>query len=157
MPIRNTSLIPSSVTRTLICVDKVINGDYCGRLYNLYMRRPHEFKSIFHFIRFMERFFDHISYPQAVYECRFFTPLTSKRKMTEGEVRRYMSEEVFETERGDKATFLVQVQFRQNASWQGTITWTEEKKTLRFRSMLEMVRLMDSALDAQDSPVEESW
>ncbi len=62
-----------------------------------------------------------------------------------------MSEATFESEHGDRATFLVQVQFRQNATWQGTITWTEQKKTNHFRSTLEMVKLMDSALnDAQN-------
>lgn len=49
-------------------------------------------------------------------------------------------------EKGNKATFVVQVQFSQNASWQGTIAWTEQKKEQRFRSTLELVKLIDEAL-----------
>ena len=45
-----------------------------------------------------------------------------------------------------KETFVVQVQFQQNATWQGTITWTDRKKTQRFRSTLEMIKLIDNAL-----------
>lgn len=45
-----------------------------------------------------------------------------------------------------KATFIVQVQFRQNATWQGSIHWNEKNKTQYFRSTLEMIKLMDEAL-----------
>jgi hypothetical protein len=66
------------------------------------------------------------------------------------EVERFMSDEMLENEQGKRATFIVQVQFRQNATWQGTITWADEKKTSRFRSTLEMVKLMDNALSATE-------
>lgn len=68
-----------------------------------------------------------------------------------------MDEGMLKTARGEKATFVVQVQFRQNASWQGTISWTEEKKTRRFRSALEMLKLMDEALSQSDEQAEENW
>ena len=44
-----------------------------------------------------------------------------------------------------KPSFLVTIQFQQNATWQGTITWTEKNLTQRFRSTLEMIKLMDDA------------
>ena len=47
------------------------------------------------------------------------------------------------------ASFLIQVQFRQNATWQGSIQWLDKKKTQRFRSTLELIQLMDSALDSR--------
>jgi hypothetical protein len=31
------------------------------------------------------------------------------------------------------AAFYVRIHFRQNASWQGTIQWLDEKKTVSFR------------------------
>lgn len=49
----------------------------------------------------------------------------------------------------NKSTFVVQVQFCQNSSWQGTIAWTEQKKEQRFRSALELVKLIDEALAAE--------
>ena len=57
-----------------------------------------------------------------------------------------MDEIIFENERGEKVTFIIQVQFRQNATWQGTIRWADKKKAQRFRSTLEMIKLMDDAL-----------
>lgn len=46
-----------------------------------------------------------------------------------------------------RASFLIQVQYRNNSSWQGRIVWLDTKKTLVFRSFLELVMLMQEALD----------
>lgn len=45
------------------------------------------------------------------------------------------------------ASFLIRIQFRQNASWQGTIQWLEEKKTRVFRSELELMMLINEAAE----------
>ena len=47
---------------------------------------------------------------------------------------------------GALCTFAVRILFRQNASWQGSVIWLEEKREESFRSALELVLLMDSAL-----------
>ena len=60
-----------------------------------------------------------------------------------------MSEKITESQKGERATFVVSVQFARNATWQGSITWTEEKKTVAFRSALEMLKLMDDAVGAE--------
>ena len=57
----------------------------------------------------------------------------------------------------NKATFIIHVQFRRNATWQGTISWTEQKKTQRFRSTLEMIKLMDEALAESTDQESTSW
>ena len=44
------------------------------------------------------------------------------------------------------ATFLVHVVDCQNATWQGTITWLEEKESKHFRSLLELIKLIDTAI-----------
>lgn len=46
-------------------------------------------------------------------------------------------------------TFVVQIVDSQNATWQGTVTWTEGKQTKPFRSALELLKLIDSSLDEQ--------
>lgn len=45
------------------------------------------------------------------------------------------------------AAFYVRIHFRQNASWQGTIQWLDEKKAVSFRSYLELTMLITEALD----------
>lgn len=47
----------------------------------------------------------------------------------------------------DKGTFVVKILSKQNATWQGSITWVEEQKTQNFRSALELIKMIDEALD----------
>ena len=51
---------------------------------------------------------------------------------------------------GTLATFEVKVLFRQNTSWQGSVAWWEGKREESFRSVLELLFLMDSAAMAGD-------
>lgn len=46
-----------------------------------------------------------------------------------------------------QGTFIVKVEHCQNNSWQGKVTWADENKTQRFRSMLELIKLMDEAVN----------
>lgn len=43
-------------------------------------------------------------------------------------------------------TFIIDVKGNQNNTWQGTIQWVQEQKKVSFRSTLELIRLMDSAI-----------
>ncbi|SFC64984.1 hypothetical protein [Butyrivibrio sp. YAB3001] len=45
-----------------------------------------------------------------------------------------------------KGTFIVKVEFCQNNTWQGKITWAEENQSQRFRSALELLNLIDGAM-----------
>ena len=58
-------------------------------------------------------------------------------------------------------TFIIRVQHRQNSSWQGRITWMDEDKTVYFRSMWEMLKLIDSAVGTaqgqEEQTDEPSW
>ena len=44
-------------------------------------------------------------------------------------------------------TFVVKILDRQNATWQGSVTWLEEHKVQYFRSALELMKMIDGALD----------
>lgn len=54
-----------------------------------------------------------------------------------------------ELARGKAATFEMRVLFRQHASWQGELLWLEKGTRQSFRSALELITLMDSALRAE--------
>ena len=45
-----------------------------------------------------------------------------------------------------KATFIVKVEYCQNETWQGQVVWADENRSERFRSTLELIKLMDEAL-----------
>ena len=51
--------------------------------------------------------------------------------------------------RGNAATFEMRVLFRQHASWQGELLWMEKNTCQSFRSVLELITLIDSALRAE--------
>lgn len=55
----------------------------------------------------------------------------------------------------EKTTFTIQILFQQNSTWQGTITWLEEGKTQKFRSELELIRLMMEATGYKEG--NKSW
>ena len=44
-------------------------------------------------------------------------------------------------------SFVVEVKCQENHTWQGTIHWVEGQKKENFRSALEMLKLIDNALD----------
>lgn len=52
-------------------------------------------------------------------------------------------------EYNNSQSFVVEIKSQENHSWQGTITWVECRKTENFRSALELIRLMDSAVSGE--------
>lgn len=54
---------------------------------------------------------------------------------------------------GKKQTFIVEIQDTQYDSWQGSIEWVQSRKKQAFRSTMELLRLIDSAVthDRDDS------
>ena len=43
--------------------------------------------------------------------------------------------------------FVIQIDRCENATWQGSILWTEKNVTQQFRSALELIKLVDSAVE----------
>ncbi len=153
----NVILRPSNITKTLVCVDGFCHADLAGRLFNPYIRGPIRFSGMLGMVRELENMMDGFSFPESTFCFQSFREKgRGSRQKNIREVRRYMSDDIFQQKFGEQATFVVQVQFRQNATWQGTIQWLEEKKSRKFRSMLEMIKLMDEALSREqetDGPV----
>lgn len=52
-------------------------------------------------------------------------------------------------------SFLIRIFNQQNATWQGTVTWTESNRTESFRSALELIKLIDSAIEETVSKEEQ--
>ena len=72
-----------------------------------------------------------------------------------------MKDDQILSKHGEIGTFIVRVQHRQNSSWQGRITWMEEDKTIQFRSVWEMIKLIESAVnsisESEEEEPEENW
>lgn len=47
----------------------------------------------------------------------------------------------------NRGTFLIDIYNRQNATWQGTLTWINRDEKQHFRSALELIKMIDNALE----------
>ena len=131
-----------------LCIDDTRNGEGSGRIYHCYAKEPILFANEYQMIRQMERFFESISYPPASTKDRLFL----ERKDTAlKEAVKVMDQSEITSKGGEKGTFIVHVQYRQNATWQGEVVWAEKKITKSFRSALELLKLMDSALEQAET------
>ncbi len=121
--------------RNLLCVDSYDNGVLTGRVYGALFGEI-RFSSLSQFIIQMEEVFEANQMPQSYTELRRFTETPVL----------YMGSENFTRKKGALATFEVSILFRQNTSWQGMLKWKESRKEQTFRSALEFIILLDSAL-----------
>ena len=121
-----------------------------GELYSQYLEAPYVFYDLLRMIEKMEEIFDLKGFPQAFLKPRTFNGArraVGKNKLIKNcTMKDIMDLKTLEGPDGVKCTFEIAVRFRQNATWQGQITWAEKNLKQNFRSVLEMLRLMDEAL-----------
>lgn len=126
----------SESRRNLICVDSYNGGVLRGRLFHS-GREMEAFGSLSQFLVKMEELLEQTQQPQSYTLPRAFSGiLRPGGEMTATNPSR----------KGGKATFELRVLFRQHTSWQGVLCWKEQNIEHSFRSVLELVLLMDSAL-----------
>lgn len=122
---------------TVICVDSFDSGLLVGRLSNPALEDGEMFSGVMELLRKMEALLDGMEFPQS---------FTARRSFQPPEGRTAGSGELGTIRRGGLATFAVRIMFRRNSSWQGSITWLEGDQRESFRSVLELLLLIDSAL-----------
>ena len=136
------SQIYDNVFRTsVICIDSYKDRVLSGHINNEYYSEGVAFHSVMEFLLSMEYVLEEMNWAQSFSGRRVF------QNGSERIAPELSSEHIKE---GKLATFSLRILFRQNASWQGTLYWHEKKQGESFRSVLELLTLMDSAL----SPVQ---
>lgn len=125
---------------TMICIDSYDQRILKGRMYNAYLQNGIEFVGVMDFLQNMEKMLEQSNSPQSFSAKRSFTPRAEERPILHTDQSQ---------KSGRVATFVLRLLFRQNASWQGSVTWCEGKMEESFRSVLELLLLMDSALDTK--------
>ena len=53
-------------------------------------------------------------------------------------------------EKKKDGTFVVHVNKCENGTWQGQVTWADRDEKLSFRSAMELMGIIDAALEADD-------
>lgn len=56
-----------------------------------------------------------------------------------------------------KQTFILEVNDSQNERWQGSVEWIQGEKKQPFRSVMELLRLVDSAVCGEEGHLAAGW
>ena len=127
---------------TVVCIDSYEDGVLAGRMYNPYLSVGDTFQSTMEFLKKTDSMLDQMKFPQSFSANRVFEPLVGTRPV---------GPPAASPKDGVLGTFGLRILFRQNASWQGSVTWVEGNREESFRSVLELLFLMDSALGAEQA------
>ncbi len=124
-----------------VCVDTCRGGVLSGRFYSRFTSEGRAFRCLTEFLREMEQSLD----GDADAYKSHMAPSTADTDLAQPAVQASANMRI-----GEQATFLVRIMFRQNATWQGSVTWLEGKREQSFRSALELIRLICSASDIKE-------
>lgn len=124
------------VRKLQICVNSCSKRDISGIIYHQTISEGRCFDNMMQLVILIEQLLQEIEYPREMQERRSFSSSMMPLLTASGNGR----------QQGALATFDVRMTFRQNASWQGIITWREGEREVSFRSALEFLLLIDSAL-----------
>jgi len=143
MSICPAKFIPREMKTTIIKVYSYKNKNIQGIISNPFFEQDMVFENMMQLITMVERISDSLVYPQKAMQLRQFS-----------ETNQNDSKEMFTFQTSADfsnlkpiATFELEIIFRQNASWQGNIVYAEQNLTSSFRSVLELLTLMDSVLE----------
>ncbi len=145
--------IPNAV---VLCVDRlepVMAGRYCHH----YHEEAIGFEGMTDLLLQLEDLYNDLRFPFPGNNERHF--FEKEVTYMEKEMTRKLEDDEMLEMHGDLGTFIIRVQHRQNSSWQGRITWVEQDKTLYFRSVWEMVKLIEEAMGdhKEESADDPSW
>ena len=160
----------------VLCVDRAEPGmGFAGRGYHAYSAEPFRFDEPAQILKAMESLYDAMSFPFPNTTMRTFgagaasASAGSRAKGTNPAQHRtagrpapeerttIMSDKELLEKHGDLGTFIIRVQQRQNSTWQGRITWMDEDKSVNFRSIWEMVHLIEEAIGPMSDDGKQNW
>ncbi|MBQ3535103.1 MAG: hypothetical protein IJN18_03185 [Clostridia bacterium] len=126
----------------LIAVDRYHRGEMSGAFYHPVRRESGTFASLIQLLLQMEQSMDQENLPQSFHAPRSFAPY--RGFLWAGDACRFIS--------GREATFVVNIRFRRNSSWQGEVFYQKDSRPRPFRSVLELIGLMDSLMEGRAAP-----
>lgn len=125
---------------SIVAVDCYSEKEFVARLYNPFYGRIVQIMSFHQLLKELDNLMNEIGCPMSGMGKRSFSNISSELE------RAVKTEEDITVPKGKLATFAIRTQYRNNASWQGTVKWLEGESDEYFRSMLDLFWLMDSAM-----------
>ncbi|MDR0446211.1 MAG: hypothetical protein LBH17_04145 [Oscillospiraceae bacterium] len=139
MPLAQAKFVPYEMKTSIIRIFAYENGNHVGVIKNSHFGGEVRFDSTIGLLKIIDELQDAISFPQKSMLTRSFAASAEEREPSQA----------MESDTSDireLASFRLNILFRQNASWQGALTWIETDTLAEFRSALEFLFLMDSVL-----------
>lgn len=125
---------------SIVAVDTYSSSVFTARLYNSFYGKTVEIESFHQLLKELDKLMDEIGCPMSGMGKRTFSHIDQDME------RAVKKDDEISVPKGKLATFAIRTQYRNNASWQGTVKWLEGDAEEYFRSMLDLFWLMDSAL-----------
>lgn len=114
-------------------------GDFQGKIYYPGSVITQIFSSAWQMVKEIEADILQNSFSQNTFELCSKNAATKKNGQQEQPKDKHKFDKVL-------CTFFIQIQYCQNATWQGIIYWLEKRQTKTFRSQFEMLRLIEEAI-----------
>lgn len=134
-----------------VCVDEKSSGEIAGRVYHAAVHGVRTFTGVDELVTHMDGLCDRADFPEASTQRRAFKKAAHQADTIDiGENEGVTDMDNEQRGQGKKATFVVQIQYRQNATWQGTVNWVEQNEEKPFRSALELIRMIDQATEESE-------
>lgn len=137
-------MVSDTMKTYVVCVDSYEQKLFCGMVYYQNFEKKVHFSNLMQLLLIIDSAIKTIGFPEPYSENKEFAGTTRDSQNSD----RRPTEAALIGGRGCLATFAIKVLFKQNASWQGIITWLEGKREESFRSSHELIMLMDGALEA---------
>lgn len=141
----------------ILYIDGVTGMDLQGIMDNCYLEKPIRFNHIMEMVFLADSILDQFEYPKATVDYR--SNKREKKAIVPLQERLEYQRRVYERvqpmnsklqQSGKRKHFIINIYFRQNASWQGELLILKGKKILsqtRYRSIYELIRLIYEAFD----------
>lgn len=130
-----------------ICIDNTDGMEKTGRMYCYYKEEPVLFRNSHELFRTMETLMNGLNYPQSSVELRTYSDRKQHKKNSEKNLNILdaMSRHKILEQRGRLDTLVVYVQYRQSATWQGSVYHMADGSREDFHSELELLKIIDHA------------
>lgn len=158
----NSALLPGNAALFLLHIEQMNAYDISGQLFNLYVSEPQSFHTLAEAITKIDRVMNEMDYPQVSAKMRDIHYDNTKNHYRNYDrlaidklprIIQYWHPALFSHPVDRCAAVFIRVMYRQNSSWQGTVQWSGRdglKQQQHFRSVLELMNIIQSAIAATD-------
>ena len=134
--------VPGKQNWVSVYAEKNDIGDLQGILMHQATQQEWRFNTLTEMLRIYEHCLNCMGGPRHTHRLRAFYGNLEKEEISPMEFN-----ETKTWQPDEPNTFIIRVQHRQNASWQGSVQWVEGGKEQHLRSALELIKMMDEALE----------